>query len=236
MSKPSKPSKKVEDAVLVISIPVSFLQRGGRKQIIVPPGMADWQPRANRCDNSLINALAKAHLWRRLIESGKYSSAAELSRAEGINESYLCRVLRLTLLAPDIVDAIWARSGGNAFFAEELLAAMVAGEEHLLRGVGELLHAAEQQRGQPGGQALLRAVAADRGGEQFLGVVGVALGPGDQAVQHRGVERPDGARGMAGKAEQRSKDHDHRQRDINSADRERRQRRSDGYWHARHSS
>ena len=106
MSKRSKPSKKVEDAVLVISIPVAFEQRGGRKQIIVPPGMADWQPRANRCDNSLINALAKAHLWRRLIESGKYTSAAELSRAEGINESYLCRVLRLTLLAPDIVEAI----------------------------------------------------------------------------------------------------------------------------------
>ena len=106
MSKRSKPSKKVEDAVLVISIPVSFLQRGGRKQIVVPPGTADWQPRANRCDSSLINALAKAHLWRRLIETGKFGSAAELSRAEGINESYLCRVLRLTLLAPDIVEAI----------------------------------------------------------------------------------------------------------------------------------
>ena len=107
MSKPGEPSgKRVGDAVLVISIPVSFLQRGGRKQIVVPPGTADWQPRANRCENSLINALAKAHLWRRLIETGKYTSAAELSRAEGINESYLCRVLRLTLLAPDIVGAI----------------------------------------------------------------------------------------------------------------------------------
>jgi hypothetical protein len=106
MSKPARPSKEVEDGVLVVSIPVSFLQRGGRKQIVVPPGAADWQPRASRCENSLINALAKAHLWRRLIETGKYTSAAELSRAEGINESYLCRVLRLTLLAPDIVEAI----------------------------------------------------------------------------------------------------------------------------------
>jgi len=106
MSKPASPSKKVEDGVLIISIPVAFEQRGGRKQIVVPPGTADWQPRASRCENSLINALAKAHLWRRLIETGKYTSAAELSRAEGINESYLCRVLRLTLLAPDIVEAI----------------------------------------------------------------------------------------------------------------------------------
>jgi hypothetical protein len=74
--------------------------------LAVPPGAADWQPRANRSNNSLINALAKAHQWRRLIETDKYTSAAELSRAEAINESYLCRVLRLTLLAPDIVDAI----------------------------------------------------------------------------------------------------------------------------------
>jgi hypothetical protein len=106
MNKPARPSSKVENGVVVISIPVAFEQRGGRKQIVVPPGTANWQPRANRCDSSLINALARAHLWRRLIESGKYSSAADLSRAEGINESYLCRVLRLTLLAPDIVEAI----------------------------------------------------------------------------------------------------------------------------------
>jgi hypothetical protein len=54
----------------------------------------------------LINALAKAHRWRRLIETGRYASAAELSKKEGINESYVCRMLRLTLLAPDIVEAI----------------------------------------------------------------------------------------------------------------------------------
>jgi hypothetical protein len=106
MSKPAKPSRTITDGVLIVSIPVAFEQRGGRKQIVVPPGAADWQPRAIRCESSLINALAKAHRWRRLIESGKYSSAAELSRSEGINESYLCRVLRLTLLAPDIVEAI----------------------------------------------------------------------------------------------------------------------------------
>jgi hypothetical protein len=106
MRKATKPSKKAENTVLVISIPVSFLQRGGRKQIVVPAGTADWQPRANRCENSLINAIARAHRWRRLIETGKYGSAADLSKAERINESYLCRVLRLTLLAPDIVEAI----------------------------------------------------------------------------------------------------------------------------------
>src|SRR4051812_32363795 len=106
MSKSAKPSKKMENGVLIVSIPIAFEQRGGRKQIVVPAGTADWQPRASRCENSLINAVAKAHHWRRLIETGKYASAAELSRSEDINESYLCRVLRLTLLAPDIIDAI----------------------------------------------------------------------------------------------------------------------------------
>ena len=86
MSKPARISNSGEDAVMVVSIPVTFLQRGGRKQIVVPAGTAEWEPSAPRCDNSLINAMAKAHRWRQLIETGKYTSAAELSRAEGINE------------------------------------------------------------------------------------------------------------------------------------------------------
>jgi hypothetical protein len=80
------------DRVLIISIPVSFRQSRGRKQIVVPPGAPGWQPPRPRCDNSLINALARAHRWRRLIETGRNASAAELSEREGINESYLCRV------------------------------------------------------------------------------------------------------------------------------------------------
>src|SRR5262245_23059780 len=106
MSKSARATTKIAGDVLIVSIPVAFAQQGGRKQIVVPPGAAEWLPRANRCESSLIKALAKAHHWRRLIESGKYSSAAELARSEKINESYLCRVLRLTLLAPDIVTAI----------------------------------------------------------------------------------------------------------------------------------
>jgi hypothetical protein len=106
MSEPAKLVTAVADGVLIVSIPLTFEQRGGRKQIVVPRGAADWQPRSNRCENSLIKALAKAHRWRGLLETGKYGFAAELSRSEGINESYLCRVLRLTLLAPDIVAAI----------------------------------------------------------------------------------------------------------------------------------
>ena len=91
---------------MVVSIPVAFAQRGGRKQIVVPVGAEDWLPRSASPRNALVTALAKAHHWRAMLEDGEFSSAAELAKAGTVNESYLCRVLRLTLLAPDIVEAI----------------------------------------------------------------------------------------------------------------------------------
>jgi hypothetical protein len=56
-------------------------------------------------DNALVKAIARAHRWKRMLESGAYASIAELADAEKINQSYLCRVLRLSLLAPDIVES-----------------------------------------------------------------------------------------------------------------------------------
>lgn len=54
----------------------------------------------------MIKAIARAHRWRRKIESGDYASITELSKAEKVNQSYACRTLRLTLLGPQIVTAI----------------------------------------------------------------------------------------------------------------------------------
>jgi hypothetical protein len=50
--------------------------------------------------------LARAHRWKNLLESGENASVTELARSEKINMSYLSRILRLTLLAPDIVEAM----------------------------------------------------------------------------------------------------------------------------------
>ncbi len=91
---------------MLISIPVTFAQRGGRKQIVVPVGAEDWVARSASPRTAIVTALAKAHHWRALLEDGEFASAAELAKASKVNESYLCRVLRLTLLAPDIVEAI----------------------------------------------------------------------------------------------------------------------------------
>ena len=84
-------------------------KHGGHKQVITPDGAsARVSPRA-RIDSTMIKAMARGLRWRRLLENGSYSTIKELAVAEKINASYLCRVLRLTLLAPEIVEAILDR-------------------------------------------------------------------------------------------------------------------------------
>ena len=90
---------------LTVRVPLAIKKRGGRKLVIAPDG-APWSPPHAHIDNTLVKAIARAHRWKRKLESGEFASIAELAAAEKINESYVCRVLRLTLLAPDIVEAI----------------------------------------------------------------------------------------------------------------------------------
>lgn len=90
---------------LTVRVPLTVRKRGGRKQVVMPEG-ANWGAPRPRVDNTMVKAIARAHRWKRLMESGRFASVTELAEAEKINQSYLCRVLRLTLLAPDIVEAI----------------------------------------------------------------------------------------------------------------------------------
>jgi hypothetical protein len=91
--------------MLTVRVPLAVRkQRGGRKLMVAPDGMA---PRgASVGDTTLVKALARAFRWRRLLESGRYGTIKEMAAAEKMAESYLSRILRLTLLAPDIVEAI----------------------------------------------------------------------------------------------------------------------------------
>ena len=91
---------------IIVKIPMKFRRRGGRKLIIAPDGGDAWMPSKPRRDDTLIKALARAHRWKRMLESGEHNSVADLAEAEKINKSYLSRILRLTLLAPDIVQAV----------------------------------------------------------------------------------------------------------------------------------
>ena len=112
----------------VVSISVSFLQRGGRKQILSPPGTAPWSP-APRVDGALVKAVVRAHRWRHMLESGEYSSSAELAKAEKVNDSYVSRILRLTLIAPDITEAILAGRQPSTLQLDDLLKPLPAAWE-----------------------------------------------------------------------------------------------------------
>ena len=87
---------------VTLHVPFRVVKRGGRKGMQMPDGAAP--PR--RTDSTIIKALARAFRWKRMLESGEFANIAELAEREGIAPSYMTRVLRLTLLAPDIVEAI----------------------------------------------------------------------------------------------------------------------------------
>jgi ParB-like chromosome segregation protein Spo0J len=104
-SQASRTSLSKDGHTVTVHIPVTFRQRAGRKQILTPSGSAPWSP-APRVDAALLKAIVRAHRWREMLENGEHTSAAELAKAEKVNDSYLSRVLRLTLVAPEIVEAI----------------------------------------------------------------------------------------------------------------------------------
>ncbi|WP_028717453.1 hypothetical protein [Paracoccus sp. J39] len=87
---------------VTLRVPFRIVKRGGRKEMHLPDGAATQR----RPDDALVKALARAFRWKRMLESGEFATIAELAEREGIAVSYVTRLLRLTLLAPDIVEAI----------------------------------------------------------------------------------------------------------------------------------
>ena len=91
--------------MLTVRVPLAVRkQRGGRKLVLTPGGTANRGSSA--ADTTLVKALARAFRWRRMMEAGRYGTIDELAAAEKINSSYVSRLLRLTLLAPENVEAI----------------------------------------------------------------------------------------------------------------------------------
>ena len=91
---------------LVVSVPLAMKQRGGRKQVIVPGGANSGISAQPSTNASLALTIARAHRWRELLEQGRYRSIRSLALELGVDNSYVARLLRLSLLAPDIVEAI----------------------------------------------------------------------------------------------------------------------------------
>jgi hypothetical protein len=89
-------------STITVHVPLKFTIRGGRKTII---GEIPHTTPKTRFDDSIAKALARAYRWKRKLDDGAYATVGELAKAERINESYVTRILRLNLLAPDIVEA-----------------------------------------------------------------------------------------------------------------------------------
>ena len=103
----TEPRPSGDGRTVTVRVPISISRRGGRKLVLAPDG-ADViaAPVTRHIDNAMVKAIARGFRWRKLLETGVYGTIEEIAAAEKINPSYVSRVLRLTLLAPEIVEAI----------------------------------------------------------------------------------------------------------------------------------
>ena len=90
---------------ITVRVPITLRKRGGRRLVVAPDG-APWAAPRARIDSTLIKALARAHRWKKMLDDGRYGTVTELATGEKLDRGYLGKILILTLLAPDIVEAI----------------------------------------------------------------------------------------------------------------------------------
>lgn len=115
-------SATAERTTITVRVPLSIRTYGGRKRIISPAETPETRRPYPQVDSTIVKALARARRWERLLDSGAYTSIAELAAAERINASYLARVLRMTLLAPDIIEVLLNGSPVLPITLQDLLA------------------------------------------------------------------------------------------------------------------
>lgn len=103
----AKPKVMGDGSTVTVRVPISIRRRGGRKLVLAPDATnVPTAPIRRHVDDAMVKAVARAFRWREMLENGTHATIAEIAAAEKINESYVGRVLRLTLLAPDLVEAI----------------------------------------------------------------------------------------------------------------------------------
>jgi len=97
-----------------------FQRRGGRKRIVAPDGSAIVLSSKPQPDSTLLKALARAWQWQRMLGDGVYVSVSDIGDAEKISKGYVSRILRLALLAPDIVESILVGSADQSLMLQRL--------------------------------------------------------------------------------------------------------------------
>ena len=97
---------EASDGRLTLSVPIQFKRRSGRKLVTLPNGETTRARPWDTAATPLQLALARGHRWLAMLESGEVKSLKEIATLEGIDNSYVSRMVNLTTLAPDIVAAI----------------------------------------------------------------------------------------------------------------------------------
>lgn len=91
---------------VTVRVPLTIRRRPGRKTVVTPAPRADQTAVLTRADPALVKALARAFRYQRMLDQGRYASVTEMAAAEKIDRGFLGRLLQLTLLAPQVVEAI----------------------------------------------------------------------------------------------------------------------------------
>lgn len=91
---------------ITVRVPLKIRRRPGRKTVVTPIQDDDKATITTRADPALVKALGRAFRYQKLLDEGRYASITEMAAAERIERGYLGTLLRLTLLAPFIVEAI----------------------------------------------------------------------------------------------------------------------------------
>ena len=111
---------RVDGSTLIVHITMRFHRHDGRKRIVAPDGSGHRAQPKPQPAGTLVKALAPAWRWQRMLNEGLYTSVSEIGDAENISKSYVSRILRLALLAPDLVEGILAGGTDPALMLESL--------------------------------------------------------------------------------------------------------------------
>jgi hypothetical protein len=106
LTSPGKPTVRRDGDAVVIDIPLSFRRRSGRKEVVLPPDAVAAGAVSVKPPAPLAIALARAFHWQEMIENGQAHSNSDLARQLQLDQSYVARTIRLTSLAPEIIEAV----------------------------------------------------------------------------------------------------------------------------------
>jgi hypothetical protein len=97
---------KHTDGGVTVAIPITVKRYSGRREVVLPHGVSTATLPEPQEPTIVQAALARGHIWQRMLDDGRVKSIGQISRKEGVDDRYVARFLNLTTLAPEIVAAI----------------------------------------------------------------------------------------------------------------------------------